>query len=251
MSILVVQLAPAGMLFGADRNITTDLKLSSGQMTTVLSAQTERPKVLKWPNHEVIVGYVGQAELDERPADEWLYGFIGRHLHFRNLQEVADALTADLNVLLPDFSDEPMILHLGGFEKVEEQWTPRVYYIRNTIDIQHTVGAKFECSDEIPKYFPAKLGHQIQDALAWPEYFSFRQGIRLDLFNTIDMALRTATSAFIGAKLIPTPESLDQLRNHVKFQVHGYGAYFASFYPPLKQFVGGGADVVTAAWPSS
>lgn len=49
--------------------------------------------------------------------------------------------------------------------------------------------------------------------------------------------------------LMPVPTTLRQLVDHVKFQVHGYGAYFAAFYPPVQQFVGGGADVVTAAWP--
>ena len=61
MSILVVQLVPEGLLFGADRNITSQLKLSDGSVEIVVSGQSERPKVLKWPNREVIVGYVGAA----------------------------------------------------------------------------------------------------------------------------------------------------------------------------------------------
>lgn len=182
MSILVVQLAPAGMLFGADRNITTEWRFKSGLTEAVATGQSEHPKVLKWPNHEVIVGYVGQAELDKRPTEEWLYSFIGRHLEFDSLQEVADALTADLNALLPAFSKEPMVLHLGGFEVDAGQWRPRIFHIRNTLDVAYTVGSRFDCSDEIvrPGYFGAKPGDQIRAEIAWPNYFSFRQGIRLD-----------------------------------------------------------------------
>jgi hypothetical protein len=69
------------------------------------------------------------------------------------------------------------------------------------------------------------------------------------MFNTIDMALRLAMNALIQNKLQPAPTTLNQLGDQVKFQIHGYGAYFASFYPPFEQYVGGGADVVTAAWP--
>jgi hypothetical protein len=255
MSIMVVQLAPTGLLFGADRNVTTTVRLNDGTTETFFSAQSERPKVLKWPNREVIVGYVGQAELDNRPTDEWLYAFIGRHLDFNSLDEVAESLTADVNALLPDFPDEAMVLHLGGFEEDNGQWKPRIHFIRNTValdaNLDYVVGQQFDRSEEIAdaKYFGAKPGNQIRQEVAWPNYFSFRQGIKLQLFNTIDTALREATTALIQAGLRPVPTTLAQLSEHVKFQVHGYGSYFASFYSAVEQYVGGGADVVTAAWP--
>jgi hypothetical protein len=47
------------------------------------------------------------------------------------------------------------------------------------------------------------------------------------------------------------PITLDDLAKHVAFEINGFGAYFASFYPPFEQFVGGDADVVTAAWPDN
>ncbi len=80
MSIMVVQLANTGILFGADRNITSQVTLQNGSTAIVLTGQSQSPKVLKWPNQEVIVGYVGQAELAGIPTDQWLYSFIGRHL---------------------------------------------------------------------------------------------------------------------------------------------------------------------------
>ncbi len=255
MSILVVQLAPAGLLFGADRNVTTTVLLQGGATDTLVTGQTDRPKVLKWPNQEVIVGYIGQSRLAGRPTDEWLYSFIGRHLQFKNLQELADALTSDLNGLFRTFPNDALVLHLGGFETDLGQWKPRIHFIRNTTGLtlvgDYIVGTKFDCSEEIsdPKYFGTMLGNQIKSGLAWPNYFSFRQGVRLDLFNTIDASLRAAMDSLVQANLRPIPSTVDQLAEHVKFQIHGYGAYFASFYSPLRRYVGGGADVVTAVWP--
>jgi hypothetical protein len=252
---MVVQLTPAGILLGADRNVTSQVLLHGGHATTVLTGQAQRPKVLKWPNHELIVGYVGQANLAGKPTEEWLYAFIGRHLQFNNLQEVADALTADLNSLFHAFPDQTLILHLCGFEMETGEAKPRIYFIRNTTALTTTgnyvVGNQFDCSDEIidPKYFGTKKGNQIRADLVPPAYFSFRQGYKLAAFNTIEVALRLAMNALVDGKLQPAATTLEQLAKQVKFQIHGYGAYFASFNSPLEQFVGGGADVVTATWP--
>jgi len=59
VSILVVQLVSEGLLFGADRNVTTTVH----QGATVASGQAPRPKVLRWPNRQAVVGYVGRAEI--------------------------------------------------------------------------------------------------------------------------------------------------------------------------------------------
>jgi hypothetical protein len=45
------------------------------------------------------------------------------------------------------------------------------------------------------------------------------------------------------------PTTLEEWAKHVALAIKGYGAYFASFYPPFAQYVGGGADVVWARWP--
>lgn len=250
MSIMVVQLAPQGLLIGADRNITTWVTLKTGATTLVVSGQSQRPKVLKWPNQEVIVGYVGQAELDGVPTDQWLYAFIGRHLQFTRLQDVADALTAELNAIFHMFPDSETVFHLGGFEVDKGEWKPRIFYIRNTTS-PGVVGRQFDCSDEImkPQYYGTKSGNRIRSELAPPAYFSFRQGFDLAKFNAIELALRLALDALINAKLQPEPKTLDDLANQMRFQIYGYGAYFAAFFEPFRQYVGGGADVVTVPWP--
>lgn len=68
----------------------------------------------------------------------------------------------------------------------------------------------------------------------------------------IDQKLRDAMAAIVHGhpgRPIPIPESLDDWKKHVAFAIHAYGAYFAAFFEPFDQYVGGGADVVAAEWP--
>lgn len=258
MSILVVQLVPVGLLLGADRNITSQLTMRDGSVEIVVIGQSERSKVLKWPNHEVILGYVGAGEIASQPTDQWLYAFIGRHLSFPNLEALAQALTDELDVLFRrgDFGG-PLILHLGGFEQVDGDWTPRVYFVRNTTALNergaYVIGSGFDCSEELGRdvYFGGKSGGEIRRYVQ-EHFFSFRQGYDLGAFNAIDESLRAAMFAIIHAhpgKPHSVPTTLQEWSKHVALAVHGYGAYFAAFYPPFERYVGGGADVVWAAWP--
>jgi hypothetical protein len=259
LSILLVQLTGLGILFGADRNVTEQQTVQHGQVIVTVSGQTQRPKVLKWPNHEVIVGYVGQAELEGKAADVWLYSFIGRNLTFADLDTLAEALRAELDAQFQrgDF-DQPMILHLGGFEDVRGEWTPRIYFIHNTGGLTpsgaYVVGKQFVCSEELsqPTYFGGQLGNQIQQ-YAYTHHFSFRQGYDLAAFGTIEEKLREAMTTLIyghPTQQHPVPMDLDEWAKHVRFAVQVYGTYFKAFYPPFEQYVGGGADVVWAEWPT-
>lgn len=51
-------------------------------------------------------------------------------------------------------------------------------------------------------------------------------------------------------QLHPFPTTLEEWAKHSKMAVLVYGAYFEAFYPAYQQLVGGGADVVWAAWPA-
>ncbi len=161
----------------------------------------------------------------------------------------------DLNALFHTFPTEPMVLHLSGFEMDVGQWKPRIFFIRNTTALlpsgAYVVGNQFDCSEEItqPYYFGADSGNVIRGKVTFPQYFSFRQGYSLGTFNTIDAALRLSMDTLVQGGLQPVPTTLTDLADRMKFQIHGYGAYFAAFYTPFEQYVGGGADVVTAAWP--
>ena len=65
MSILLVEVVPQGLVFGADRNVTfTKQRMTeSGNITIEIHGQNQRSKVLRWPNRKALVGYVGAAEI--------------------------------------------------------------------------------------------------------------------------------------------------------------------------------------------
>jgi hypothetical protein len=42
----------------------------------------------------------------------------------------------------------------------------------------------------------------------------------------------------------------NDVSHHLTMAILAYGAYFAAFHEPFQQYVGGGADVVWAQWPS-
>lgn len=154
----------------------------------------------------------------------------------------------------------PLIIHLGGFEEISGHWTPVVWFIRNTTSLtltgDYVLGKSFECSEEIsdPKYFGERSGNEIRKDLEtmvnnWG-FFSFRQGFDLGAFNAFDSVVRVALRAIVEGQRHPFPSTLEEWAKHVRMAVLTYGAYFQAFYEPFEQYVGGGADVVWARWPS-
>jgi hypothetical protein len=261
VSILVTHLVPQGLIFAADRNITTSIS----RPPVKLVGQVQRPKVLKWPNADVLVVYVGAGAIGGEPTDLWLYDFIGRNLQFADLDALAAALTDDLNAALSSGeleASDSLILHLGGFEQVAGDWTPRIWFIHDTqgldTDGSYIPGTTFTRSEEIaqPHYFGTATGKQIHAEVTARVgnggLFSFRQGYDLASFNPIDEALRGAMFAITRmhpSQPHPVPSTLEEWEKHVKLAVLGYGAYFGAFYLPFEQYVGGGADVLSVRWP--
>jgi hypothetical protein len=261
MSVLVVQLVPEGLLFGADRNVTATVTTTVGRTTWIASGQAPRPKVLKWPNRQVVVGYVGRADVAGEHTHEWLYDFIGRNLD-TDLPQLAYELKRKLESDLRGQIDaEPMLLHLGGFVEDAGQWKPQVWFIRNMRAMDafgyKDIAAEFNVSDEIDIHLPGKTGNEIRaqvDQMAhdWQPFW-FHQGIDLGTFNTLDKVLRDGMRAIVEthpAQPHRFPDSLQEWSKHLRMAILAYGAYFSAFYEPFQQYVGGGADVVWAAWPS-
>jgi hypothetical protein len=260
MSIMVVHLVPQGLLFGADRNITSQVTRQDGGVAITVEGQSQRPKVLKWPNREAIIGYVGAAEIAGMPTDLWLYhSFIGNNLNFSDFPTLAQSLQTELDRQLSSGGlSGPLIIHLGGFEPESGGSRPIVWFIRNTTALTPTgayvVGTRFDASEELasPAYFGTKPGDEIRRELSAGLYFSFRQGYDLPAFNTIDEKLREAMAIIVHehpGQTHPVPGDLDEWAKHVRLAVNGYGAYFVSFFEPYEQYVGGGADIVYARWP--
>ena len=232
----------------------------------IVSGQAPRAKVLKWPNREVVIGYAGRAEIaEDEYTDDWLYKFIGRNLDTDlSLQQLAENLKSDLEYgLRGRVADEAMVLHVGGFVEDAGQWKPQVWHVRNarTLDAfgNYTdIGTDFLHTEEIdtPQYFPGKTGDEIrarvdQLAHAWRPFW-FHQGYDLGTFNTLDQVLRDGMRAIVQshpAQPHRFPDSLQEWSKHLRMAILSYGAYFGAFYEPFEQYVGGGADVVWAAWP--
>jgi hypothetical protein len=254
MSILVTFLARHGIVFAADRNITSTFQVvnSIGQVQPRLVGHSRRPKVLKWPNRDTIVGYVGQASIGERPTDLWLYDFIGRNLEFGELQPVAERLAEDLEQAFADAEpgQRGTIVHLAQFDRREDDWMPVVSYVR---DIQVALGGKafehlsrFEARDELPLYLKGSTGAEVRAELGDQGWHGFRQGYDLPRFNELDRKLWE----FRSTELEPA-QSLADWENHARLSVLGYAAYFGAYWPPDQQLVGGGVDVVSVPWPDT
>ncbi len=258
MSIMVVQLVPEGILLGADRNITVSVQ----DANVVYSGQTPRPKVLKWPNRQIVVGYVGRAEVDGQPADEWLYDFIGRNLE-DELPQIAHNLKDKLEFDLRKSADHAgMIVHLCGFTQLDGQWKPQVWFIRNAHGMNETgytdVRAEFSVSEELQSHFQVLNGNEIRSmarerAKSWQPVW-FHQGYDLGTFNMLDALVRQAMQAIVETHPghpHAFPADLSEWSKHLKMAVLTYGAYFSAFHEPFMQYVGGGCDVVWAEWPKT
>ncbi len=262
---MAVRVVAEGILFATDRNVTVQLPGATASRV----GQSQRPKVLKWPNREVIIGFSGVAWLEDQPMDLWLYDFIGRHLD--EAEPLAD-LAAELKNRL-EFAfrrrdaEEPggLILHLGGFVEKDGEWVPQVWFVRNPHGLDEAgsyinVTNDFDASEELltPGRFAAMSGNEIRDGVRAMadrgEPFWFHQGYDLGTFNILDAATRSGMRIIIDAhkkawRAHRPPASLDEWARHLKMSVLVYGAYFEAFYAPYEQYVGGGADVVWAAWP--
>lgn len=260
MSILLVEIVPQGILFGADRNITVTRR-DAGSLVEI-RGQSQRRKVLRWPRNRALLGYVGAAEIGGQPADEWLYDFIGDNLSFSSFGDLAENLRArveaqrrkDENAEAPD----PLIIHLGGFEERVGAQVPVVWYIRNAFDLgpqgYQEVRKTFECSEEFWDYFPDVAPAGIRAALKQMaeryEPFWFHQGFDLGTFNTLETYLRAAFRLLCeNHPGHAFPATLDDWKRQVRMSILTYGAYFEAYRGVGEQYVGGGADVVSIPWP--
>lgn len=169
MSIMAVRVVGEGILFATDRNVTIELPGASPSSI----GQSQRPKVLKWPNREVIVGFVGLARIDDQPTDLWLYDFIGEHLDVaESVGELATALKVHLDGTFrhrDPSKAEGLTLHLGGFVWRDGQWVTEVWFIRNSHGLDEAgryinVTNEFDVSEELstPGRFIGMTGNEIR-----------------------------------------------------------------------------------------
>jgi len=258
MSLLLIEIVSEGMIFGADRNVT-HIYERLGVSKVEIHGQSQRTKVLRWPNRRALIGYVGAAEIGGLPTDEWLYEFIGDNLEFQSFREMAFSLSGKVQEQRyldeKGSSAELLILHLGGFEKREGVWVPSIWHIRNT----HGTGANeyldvkkdFLCT-EVEWPWPTqeqrtRFGERAQSF----DPFWIHQTEDLGTFNTIEAFLKAAFKVLCeqGHGTHAFPSSLSEWERQVKMSILTYSAYFQAYKGPGEQLVGGGADTVSLKWP--
>lgn len=264
MSILLVEVVPQGIIFGADRNVTfTRKRVGNGGLTTIeIHGQSQRAKVLRWPCHKALVGYVGAAEIGEIPTDEWLYDFIGGHLTFPSFEALSDSLRSEVEEQrrIDEGEDEPelLIIHLGGFEEKDGIQVPVVWYIRNAYSLDSEgykdIRKEFQHSEEFWKYFPnvgpSDIRSKLDDHASDYDPFWFHQGFDLGTFNMLEGFLKAAFRGLCDHHAEHSlPQTLPDWERQVKMSILTYSAYFQAFKGPSEQYVGGGADTGSIEWP--
>lgn len=264
MSILVVQVLPQGIIFGADRNITETriASDSSGKTATIILGQSQRPKVLKWPNKKALIGYVGAASMGGMPTDEWLYEYIGNNLEFPNFETLAHDLANKVQIQRSidegQRNPEVLIIHLAGFENRESWQVPIVWYIRNTYSLKDGYYADFRkefvCTEEFWSYFskvsPEQIRNHLNQLALRNQPFWFHQGLDLGTFNTLEAFLREAFLLLSKVHHAHSfPLTLLEWQQHLKMTILTYSAYYQSFKGPGEQYVGGGVDTLGLDWP--
>lgn len=261
MSILIIEVLSEGIIFGADRNITSTY--TNG--TTLQNSQCS--KVFKWPNDEILFGSVGNAEINGRPINEWLNSIKSDFDGMQSIEEISKKLSSKIEEQRR--SDEgsnparPFIAHLGGFVKKvsyeESYWVPEIWFIRNT----HKLGKYkyldykkgYLCTEEFWKYFENIDISEIRKVLKVQakrfDPFWFHQGLDLLTFNVLQNSIKSSFKLLCESHPdhdIPT--NLTEWSKHVKMQILMYGSYFEAFHSEGKRFVGGGADIIFIPWPS-
>jgi hypothetical protein len=274
MSILLVELVPQGIIFGADRKISSEeikIKYEDRSEDRPFIEQhhyhfyeSPRPKVLRWPKHKALIGYVAHdATLGGRPTDEWLYDFIGDHLQFDSFESLAESLRQSVEhqrIKDEDGKDPvPIIFHLAGFEEREGIQVPAVWVIRN----DHSRPPQSQYLSDIRKEFekvdclwveshdwyvpPQNLRNHLSDLAAEFKPFWFHQGVDLATFNLLEAFLKVSLRELYRSGLLDRsgPQNLEDWERQVQMSILMYGAYSQAYQKPYEQNVGGGVDTIS------
>lgn len=253
MSTLIAYILPQGIIFAADKNITVT-PAGGGP-----SYQKKGAKILRWPSSDALVGYVGLARVGWRPMSKWLEGFIKRHPTVADPNFIAHELQSEIQAAVGG-ARKPLIIQFAAFAKHGGVMISEYWHIANIHGMDEETGAYdppksfFGCSEELStKLLKSMAASNIRADLATraksydPRWF--HQSIGLVNFNVLEAAAKAGIRALQSAGFLPAPATLDDWEKHARFWILQYGAYYSAFYPPGKQYVGGGADALSIPWP--
>lgn len=269
MSVLLINVVPQGIVFGADRTVTWIDRNTEELDENVLHLHTtigytKSAKVLRWQNRRALVGYVGWDSLGNEPVHDWLSDFIGSHFTFNSLEALANQLRdavqdqwdADHHVVE---DGDILVIELAGFEVRDGQMLPQIWHIANTHGLDEATGTyanvdnDFGVSDEFRSHFQniavANVRNQIETIANQIRPYAIWQTGDLSTFNTLRAGLDQWYRLLVNNFDFPVPETLRDWENQVRMKILTYGSYFEAFETPTNQIVGGGSDVLSLEWP--
>lgn len=253
MSVIVIEVVPEGIVFGADRN-RTQTNTQTGQQ-----AQIQVTKVGKSANNRILVGSIGCGLIAGVSALDWLLDFVNarENLALEDLaREVKEAVQTARNAT-DGANPRPQIINLAGFVEDNGVMVPSVRYISNCwslvngnyTDVRSDFG-------EYPDVF--RLNLPVAPALVRPVIealandfnpFWFHHSIGLTDFNILKAFLQQALQIISKQNNRVVPNALADWEKQVRMSVLVYGAFFEAFSGTGQQYVGGGADVISLPWP--
>lgn len=257
MSILVVEVVSQGMIFGADKNITQTFP--DGR---TVQADPQR-KVLRWPNDDVLFGFVGAATVNNLSIEKWLESIKPRFSGLSTLEQIATKLKDEVETQrkIDEGTGQasPMIIHVGGFEKKNDFLLPYVWHITNMhslgkfgyLNFDKTYTSTEQMYGSLKDVHPSEVRKVLKVMAKQFQPFWFHQGLDLFTFNVLESAMKSSFKVLCEQHPDHNvPNSLDDWAKHVRLQILMYGAYYEAFYPVNERYVGGGADVEQLAWPN-
>jgi hypothetical protein len=260
MSIFVGEVLADGIVFAADKNVT--LTKFDGYGNVVSTVQDLGSKILRWPKHKALLGYVGCAQIGSQTMHDWLYDFMGEHIDFTEPAVVANDLRDRLQRSIGGPDSPESIVQFATFAEREGHVVPEFWHITNihgltTTGYQHP-SETFVASERLlgfhlkdAKIAPATIRDYLGDRALQFAPFWFHQGIDLIVFNTLSEAARQAFALLQQHGSLQRPGTLDEWERYARMWVLIYGAYFEAFSAPGEKYVGGGADVLSIPWPAA
>jgi hypothetical protein len=266
MSILLSAYYPQGIVFAADKNATIIPNYPPGARPYVEGGAT---KVLSWPHHEAVLGYVGLGSLSGLPLDEWMRIFIAARRDFDDITRVAHELRDEIQDDFDknfspeaDISKQGLIIHFGGFKKLDGVLVPVMYFIRNIPGItngeylnaqrEFTIAERIEDSFKEwpnPSDYPKRVRQRLEKMENEGWFWWFNNGYQFAAFNVFREALWAALLIVQKQGYLPEGQSLDQRIAYCKMAVQLFGSFFEHHFRPEYRVVGGGVDVGYVPWP--
>lgn len=253
MSAILIRIFATGIVFGADRNVTVD-DICDGSVTTT--------KVCKSDDGKILIGNIGAAKLGGTWALQVIKEIVDSH-EGSPLSKIAKEVSSGVyHQRLEDDKKKditPQIVNIAGFEERDGVLVPECWYISNCYELDKDAVYRdfrqdFGCSDEVriktmEKGIKASVLRERLHGINGGGYIGFQHSIDLAKFNDLIQFSKTALEGLPKADPYFVPITLEDQAKLVNLSLEIFGSYFKTYYPANQQFVGGGNDIGTLAWP--